>query len=108
MDAITLFLEILQTVAINKGQTIHLVDRFYPSSKTCSHCGQINKDLNLKDRAWDCPNCNTKDILRDLNAAINIKREGASSLGLGDVRQSQTAIAVRPQNHRPKRVSVGR
>ncbi len=88
------FLEILQTVATNKGKTVHFVGRFYPSSKTCSHCGYINKELNLKDRVWDCPGCNTKGILRDLNAAINIKREGASSLGLGDVRQSQAAITV--------------
>ena len=94
------FLEILQTVATNKGKTVHLVDRFYPSSKTCSHCGYVNKELDLKDRTWDCLSCNKKGIPRDLNAAINIKREGASSLGLGDVRQPQTAIAVRPQNHR--------
>ena len=88
------FLEILQTVATNKGKLIHFVDRFYPSSKTCSHCGYINKQLDLKDRTWDCLSCNTKGISRDLNAAINLQREGASSLKLGDVRQSQTAIAV--------------
>lgn len=88
------FLEILETVATNKGKLIDYVERFYPSSKTCSHCGYINQKLDLKDREWDCASCNTKSIKRDLNAAINIKREGASSLRLGDVRQSQTAIAV--------------
>ena len=88
------FLEILQTVAANKGKVIHFVDRYYPSSKTCSHCGYINKELNLKDRAWDCKNCNTKGIQRDWNASVNLQREGASSLGLGDVRQFKTAIAV--------------
>jgi putative transposase len=88
------FLFILQTVATNKGKLVHFVDRFYPSSKTCSHCGQINKELNLKDREWDCSSCKTKGIQRDLNAAINLQREGASSLGLGDVRQSQSAVAV--------------
>ncbi len=85
------FLEILICVANNKGKTIHFVDRFYPSSKTCSRCGYINKELSLKDREWDCPNCNTKDIPRDLNAAINLQREGASSLGLDTVRLSQIA-----------------
>jgi putative transposase len=88
------FLKILQTVAANKSKLVRFVDRFYPSSKTCSHCGQINKELSLKDRAWDCPSCNTQDIQRDLNAAINIKREGASSLGLGDVSEVQLPIAV--------------
>ena len=88
------FLEILQTVATNKGKVIHFIDRYYPSSKTCSHCGYIHKELRLKDRFWDCPSCKTKDIQRDWNASLNLQREGASSLGLGDVRQSQTAIAV--------------
>ncbi len=85
------FLEILICVANNKGKTVHFVDRFYPSSKTCSCCGHINKELSLKDREWDCPNCNTKSIQRDLNAALNLQREGASSLGLDTVRLSQTA-----------------
>ena len=44
------FLEILQTVATNKGKVIHFVDRYYPSSKTCWHCGYIHKELSLKDR----------------------------------------------------------
>ena len=88
------FLEILQTVAIYKGKLVHFVDRFYPSSKTCSHCGYINKELSLKDRVWNCAGCGTKGIRRDLNASVNLQRVGASTLGLGDVRQSQTAIAV--------------
>ena len=85
------FLEILLCVANNKGKTVHFVDRFYPSSKTCSCCGYINKELSLKERKWDCPSCNTKGILRDLNAAVNLQREGASSLGLDTVRLSSIA-----------------
>lgn len=88
------FLEILQTVATNKGKLVHFVDRYYPSSKTCSHCGHINKELSLKDRVWDCKNCDTKGIQRDRNASVNLLRVGASTLGLGDVRQSQAAVAV--------------
>lgn len=47
------------------------VDRFYPSSKTCSSCGCINKHLKLKDRTFICSDCG-KQIDRDLNAAINL------------------------------------
>ncbi|MDJ0898115.1 MAG: transposase [Xenococcus sp. MO_188.B8] len=90
--AFSTFLEILETVANKKGKTIHVIDRFYPSSKTCFDCGYHNKELSLKERSWDCPNCGEVD--RDLNAAKNIQREGASSLGLGDVSHSLSAIAA--------------
>ena len=88
------FLEILQTVATSKGKLVHFVGRYYPSSKTCSHCGYVHKELSLKDRFWDCPSCKTKDIPRDWNASVNLQREGASSLGLGDVREVQLPVAV--------------
>jgi len=52
---------------------IRVADRFYPSSKTCSFCGTIKKDLKLKDRTYICSECGT-EINRDLNAAINLKR----------------------------------
>jgi len=51
------------------------IDRFYPSSKTCSHCGYKNDKLTLNDRTWRCPNCGTTHN-RDHNAAINIENEG--------------------------------
>ena len=88
------FLEILQTVASVKEKVVHFVDRYYPSSKICSHCGYVHKQLSLKDRSWDCPSCNTKDIPRDWNASVNLQREGASSLGLGDARLPLEAVAV--------------
>ena len=47
------------------------VDRFYASSKTCSHCGQIKVDLKLSDRIYKCAECGLT-IDRDLNAAINL------------------------------------
>ena len=66
------------------------IDRFYPSTKTCSVCGKINQDLNdLNLRKWQCPYCNTIHQ-RDVNAAINIHRVGASTLGIEDVRPAQT------------------
>ena len=49
------------------------VGRFYPSSKTCSGCGSIKKDLKLKDRTYICPVCGLV-IDRDYNAAINLMR----------------------------------
>jgi putative transposase len=56
------------------------IDRFFPSSKTCSICGFIKEDLSLKDRAWECPNCKSK-IDRDVNAAINILKQGLNKCG---------------------------
>lgn len=50
---------------------LRIVDRFYPSSKTCSRCGKIKKDLKLKDRVYNC-SCGL-NIDRDLNASINLK-----------------------------------
>ena len=57
------------------GRQIVYVDRFYPSSKTCNHCGYIKKDLKLSDRQWVCPQCG-EVIERDYNAACNILDEG--------------------------------
>lgn len=51
------------------------VDRFYPSSKTCSCCGYKNPNLTLNDRTFKCPICGVS-IDRDYNAAINIRNEG--------------------------------
>jgi putative transposase len=87
------FMNILGYVASTKGKIVHLIDRFYPSSKTCFDCGHIYQELNLSKRAWVCQCCGVIHD-RDRNAALNIHREGASSLRLGDVRPSSTAIAV--------------
>jgi putative transposase len=79
------FMNILKYVANNKGKIVYLVDRFYPSSKTCSACKYIYQELQLSERRWTCINCGVVHD-RDVNAAINIHREGASSLRLGKVR----------------------
>lgn len=52
---------------------VRLVDRFYPSSKTCSNCSHYKKDLKLNQRVYYCPNCYTK-IDRDFNASLNIAK----------------------------------
>lgn len=53
-----------------RGIELVIADRFYPSSKTCSQCGEIKKDLKLKDRVYNC-GCGLS-IDRDLNASINL------------------------------------
>ena len=53
-------------------------DRYYPSSKTCNHCGFVNKNLTLSDRTWICPNCGEK-IIRDQNAALNLRENAIDS-----------------------------
>lgn len=54
------------------GIELRMVDKFYPSSKTCHACGYINKTLKLKDRIYVCPKCGyTKD--RDFNASLNLR-----------------------------------
>lgn len=61
------------------GKELVVIDRFYPSSKTCSKCGWKKEDLTLSDRVFKCENCGM-EIDRDLNAAINIKRVGVDIL----------------------------
>ena len=52
---------------------LRLVDTFYPSSKTCSSCGEVKKDLKLNDRIYKCSNCGL-EIDRDYNASINLEK----------------------------------
>lgn len=60
------------------GVRLIITDRFYPSSKTCSNCGQIKKDFKLSDRTYDC-NCGLH-MDRDLNASINLREYGRTKL----------------------------
>ena len=69
------FKETLISKALVNGKQVVFVDRFYPSSKTCSVCGYKKRDLRLSDRAWVCPKCGTNHD-RDINAAMNILLEG--------------------------------
>ena len=88
------FLEILKCVAEKKGKLVDSIDRWYPSSKTCSNCGHIHTNLQLENRRWRCSNCLQVND-RDLNAAKNLNEEGRFSHGLGDVRQNLgSAVAV--------------
>ena len=79
------FVSKLKYIASKKGVKIVFIDKWYPSSKTCSACGAVNEALNLRDRTWQCSDCGiTHD--RDRNAAINIYRVGASTLEGEEIR----------------------
>lgn len=59
--------------ATERHIAVRLVDRFYPSSKTCSNCGGYKKDLKLDQRIYHCDNCQEK-LDRDFNASLNIAK----------------------------------
>lgn len=59
------------------GVKFILADRFYPSSKTCNRCGNVNDNLSLSERTFICNECGY-EIDRDLNASINLKNYGKS------------------------------
>lgn len=61
------------------GRSFVKIDRFFPSSKTCSNCGWINQDLKLSDREWNCLSCKTRHD-RDWNASKNILKQGLNIL----------------------------
>ena len=65
--------EYLIRKATERDIVVRLVDRFYPSSKTCSNCGGYKKNLKLSQRVYSCNHCQEK-IDRDLNASLNIAK----------------------------------
>jgi putative transposase len=69
------FKTFLKYKAERLGKKVIEIGMFEPSSKTCSVCGYKNKDLELSDRKWTCPECGTKHD-RDINAAVNIRQFG--------------------------------
>ena len=78
--AFGLFVNKLEHVASKYDTKVVKVDRFYPSSKTCSVCQYVNELLSLRDRSWTCPSCGTSHD-RDLNASVNILRQDIASSG---------------------------
>ena len=73
------FKKVITTKALDNDKQVIYIDRFYPSSKTCSKCGHKKQDLKLSDREWTCPQCGAKHD-RDINAAVNILLEGKRML----------------------------
>lgn len=62
-----------------RGKKIITIDKWFPSSKTCRFCGNVNAGLTLGQREWDCPCCGAH-LLRDHNAAVNIRNQGLAML----------------------------
>ena len=84
------------------GRTLVKIDTFFPSSKTCCICREINSNLKLQDR-WTCPNCKTEHQ-RDQNAVVNIFVQGLRILAEGRS-VSACGDSVRP-NRKIRRESV--
>ncbi|MCX7255786.1 MAG: RNA-guided endonuclease TnpB family protein [Polaromonas sp.] len=89
----------LEYKAEQRGGVAVVADRWYPSSKTCSHCGHKLETLPLSVRQWTCPACNTTHD-RDVNAALNLRNMAVSSTasvcgeeGSGSARKSRTKPA---------------
>ena len=75
------------------GRTLVKIDRWFPSSKRCGHCGHVIDKLPLDVREWECPKCGTHHD-RDINAANNILAAGLAVIVCG--------ASVRPDGHKSK------
>lgn len=91
----------LKYKAVWHNRQIVQIDRFYPSSKTCSDCGHIMSSMDLSIREWDCPSCGSHHD-RDVNAAKNILQQGLNIMsGLGtksDVKQKRMEASVESES----------
>ncbi len=95
------------------GRVVAVVDRWNPSSKTCSGCGHLLAELSLSMRHWTCPCCGTRHD-RDVNAARNILAaglaagagNGADACG-GAVRRIGTTRAQAPAKQEPRPAREG-
>ncbi len=76
------------------GKKLVTIDRFFPSSKRCNHCGFVMDKLPLDVRSWDCPSCGTTGIDRDINAGKNILAAGLAVTVCG--------ADIRPDRHSSK------
>ena len=74
------FKRLLAYKAEYNGKEIHQVDRFFPSSKLCSHCGALKSDLTLKDRVYCCGKCGIR-LDRDYNASLNLLSQLKKHIG---------------------------
>lgn len=103
-------MQLLQDKATLYGRTIHVADRTYPSTRTCSQCGHVDGPKPLHVRAWECPACSAH-LDRDYNAAVNLLlvaagpvetqiargehvRPAALPAALSEARTHRTAIAA--------------
>lgn len=78
------------------GRKLVTIDRFFPSSKRCNHCGFMIDKLPLNVRSWDCPSCGTKGIDRDINAGKNILAAGLAVIVCGATVRAEQSKSVQP------------
>ncbi len=90
------------------GRELVVVDRWFPSSKTCSGCGHLLASLPLRDREWACPSCGLLHD-RDVNAAVNVKAAGLAVAACGGgVRPKPVSRSGRsPVKQETQRVTTG-
>ncbi len=89
------------------GRELIVVDRWYPSSKTCSACGHLLAELSLSTRHWTCPSCGFRHD-RDINAAKNIVAAGLAVSACGaDVRHSGSSRMRSAAKQEPRPVTAG-
>ena len=107
------FRAMLEYKAARYGRQLIVIDRWYPSSKTCSACGHLLAELSLGTRAWQCPSCGTRHD-RDVNAAQNILAAGRAVAGDtpghacgADVRHSGSSRVQPAVKQEPRPVRAG-
>jgi putative transposase len=89
------------------GRHLVVIDRWYPSSKTCSACGHLLADLSLSTRTWQCPSCGARHD-RDVNAATNILAAGQAVTACGaDVSHSGSPRVQSAVKQEPRPVRAG-
>jgi putative transposase len=89
------------------GRDLVVIDRWYPSSKTCSACGHRLAELSLGTRQWTCPSCGARHD-RDINAARNILAAGQAVTACGaGIRHSGTSRVQPAVKQEPRPVTAG-
>lgn len=89
----------LEQKALAHGKKVIKIDRFYPSSKTCSCCGHLNQSMSLSVRSWSCPKCNTLHD-RDKNASLNILAVGQTVAASGGTVRPSKVSALEGKSRR--------
>ena len=107
------FRALLEHKAARTGRQVIVIDRWFPSSKTCSACGHVLAELSLNTRMWLCPSCGTRHD-RDVNAAKNILAAGLAVAGDNpghacgaDVRHSGSSRVRSAVKQEPRPVRAG-
>jgi putative transposase len=101
------FRRMIEYKTAKAGRHLIVIDRWYPSSKTCSACGHLLAALRLSTRTWQCPSCGTRHD-RDINAAKNILAAGLAVSACGaDVRHSGSPRVRSAVKQEPQPVTAG-